>query len=90
LDKSSLVLDRGLMADGSSPSQAASRREQAVVLADALARLPENYREVLILRHMEGLTFPEIANDMGKTVDSVKKLWTRALIQVRRALGEQS
>src|SRR6187399_3283785 len=46
LDKSSLVLDRGLMADGSSPSQAASRREQAVVLADALGRLPENYREV--------------------------------------------
>ena len=41
----------------SSPSQQAARREQAVLLADALGRLPEDYREVIILRQMEGLEF---------------------------------
>ena len=57
LDQSSQLLDRGLIDPGSSPSQQASRREQAVLLADALEQLPEDYREVIILRHLEGLSF---------------------------------
>lgn len=89
LDKSSVILDRGLVARDSSPSHKAVRHEQALVLADALARLPENYRHVLILRHLEGLTFPQVAAEMERTIDSVKKLWTRALAQLRHALGEQ-
>ena len=48
-------------------------------LRDALERLPESYREVLILHHLEELTFPEVARRLGRTVDSVEKLWTRAL-----------
>jgi RNA polymerase sigma-70 factor (ECF subfamily) len=59
-------------------------------LADALERLPQDYREVIILRHMEGLSFPEVAQRMHRTLDSVKKLWTRALAQLRRSLGENS
>ena len=59
------------------PSQQAARLEQAVLLADALGRLPADYREVLVLRHLEGLTFPEVAGRMGRSVDSVKKLWAR-------------
>ena len=61
LEQSSRSLDAGLVAEYSSPSQQASRREQAVLLADALERLPADYREVLILRHLEGLTFPDVA-----------------------------
>jgi RNA polymerase sigma-70 factor (ECF subfamily) len=87
LDHSSRVLDRGLIAADSSPSQRAARREQAVLLANALQQLPEDYREVIILRHMEGLAFPEVARQMGRTLDSVKKLWTRGLVQLRRSLG---
>jgi RNA polymerase sigma-70 factor (ECF subfamily) len=87
LDQSSRVLDRGLMASQSSPSQQAARREQAVLLADALSRLPNDYREVIILRHLEELTFPEVARRMERSVDSVEKLWARALVRLRRALG---
>src|SRR5436309_6240106 len=50
LDQSSRAIDRGLIAGQSTPSQRASRREQAVLLADALDRLPADYREVIILR----------------------------------------
>jgi RNA polymerase sigma-70 factor (ECF subfamily) len=89
LDQSSRVLDQGLLARSSSPSRQAVRREQAVLLADALERLPEDYREVIVLRHMEDLSFPEVARRMGRTVDSVKKLWPRAMVQLRRALGVQ-
>jgi RNA polymerase sigma-70 factor (ECF subfamily) len=88
LDNSSRVLDQGFVAPYSSPSQQAVRREQAVLLADALGRLPEDYREVIILRQMEGLTFPEVAGRMGKTVKSVEKLWMRALARLRRVLGD--
>ncbi|MCI0461122.1 MAG: sigma-70 family RNA polymerase sigma factor, partial [Gemmataceae bacterium] len=88
LDRSSRVLDQGLLARSSSPSHQTARREQGVLLADALGQLPEDYREVIILRHMEGLSFPEVAQRMGRTVDSVKKLWPRAMVQLRRTLGE--
>jgi RNA polymerase sigma-70 factor (ECF subfamily) len=88
LDQSSHVLDQGLLAKQSSPSQRAVRREQAVILADALGRLPEAYREVVILRQLQGMSFPEVARSMSRTVDSVKKLWARALAQLRDSLGE--
>jgi RNA polymerase sigma-70 factor (ECF subfamily) len=86
LDQSSQALDRGLVAPQSSPSQQAIRREQSVLLAEALGRLPEEWREVLILRHLEGLTFPEVARRLGRSVDSVKKLWPKALAGLRRLL----
>jgi RNA polymerase sigma-70 factor (ECF subfamily) len=87
LDESSRSMDRRLVAPQSSPSQQAARREQAVLLADALNTLALNYREVIVLRHLEGLSFPEVAARMGRSEDSVKKLWARALARLRHALG---
>jgi len=87
LEQSSQALDRGLVAAQSSPSQQAIRREEAVLLAEALGRLPEELRELLILRHLEGLSFPEVARRMERTVDSVKKQWPRALASLRRLMG---
>ncbi|MBY0525455.1 MAG: sigma-70 family RNA polymerase sigma factor [Gemmataceae bacterium] len=87
LDQSSRIFDAALWARQSSPSQQASRREQAVLLADALDQLPGDYREVLILRHLEGLSFPDVALRMERSVDSVKKLWARGLDRLRQLLG---
>lgn len=86
LDHSSVNLGSQLIAPQSSPSSQASRREQAVLLADAMEELPEDYREVIILRQLEGLTFPQVALRMGRTEDSVKNLWARALVRLRRLL----
>jgi RNA polymerase sigma-70 factor (ECF subfamily) len=90
MDASSRVLEGGLVAPSSTPSHQAARREQAVLLADALGRLPADYREVIILRHLEGLSFPELANRLGRSVNSVEKLWARGLAQLRGALGGSS
>lgn len=87
VDRSSIALDGALLAPGSSPSQQASRREQAVVLADALSELPDDYREAIVLRHLEGLTFPQIAERMGRSVDSVEKLWLRGITRLRQVVG---
>ena len=87
IDQSSVLLDRGLVAPQSSPSQQAERREQGVLLADALDQLPDDYREVLVLRHLEGLAFPEVARRMGRSQDSVEKLWMRGLARLRQIMG---
>jgi RNA polymerase sigma-70 factor (ECF subfamily) len=87
LAQSSQQWGLGLVAEHSSPSQRAARREEAVLLADALEKLPPDYAEVIILRHLEGLPFAEVAQHMGRSVDSVEKLWVRGLVQLRRLLG---
>jgi RNA polymerase sigma-70 factor, ECF subfamily len=88
LDQSSRSLNESLVASSSSPSQKAVRREQAVLLADALQKLPEDYREVIILRQLEGLSFPDVARRMERTEDSVKNVWLRALARLRRTLED--
>ncbi len=87
LENSARALGAELAASMTTPSQHAVRREQNVLLADALARLPEDYREVIILRHLEGLTFPEVARRMERTQDSVEKLWLRALTRLKQVFG---
>ena len=86
LDRSSFALNDGMIAAQSSPSHQAVRREQAVLLADALNELPEDYREVIILRQLEGLSFPDVARRTGRTLDSVKNVWLRALDRLRLSL----
>lgn len=86
LDQSSHAMDGGFVATTSTPSQHVSRREQAVLLADALDKLPADYREVIILRHLESLPFAEVATHMGRSEDSVQKLWVRALASLRRSM----
>ena len=88
LDESSRVIDRGFFALQSTPSQHVAAREQGVLLADALAKLPVDYREVVVLRHFEELTFPEVARRMERTVDSVQKLWVRALATLKQTMQE--
>jgi RNA polymerase sigma-70 factor (ECF subfamily) len=86
LDQSSQAMDGGFVASTSTPSQHVSRREQAVLLADALGKLPPDYREVIVLRHLEALPFAEVASRMGRSEDSVQKLWVRALASLRRSM----
>jgi len=85
----STIMLSGLAANGKSPSQSAVRRERAVILADALAHLPGDYREVIVLRHLRGNSFPDVARQMDRSVDSVKGIWQRAVKQLRELLGDE-
>jgi RNA polymerase sigma-70 factor (ECF subfamily) len=90
LERSSQALERGLVAPGSSPSARAEHHEDARRLAEALEQLPDDYRDVVVLRHMQGLTFPEIARQLDRTVDAVKNVWLRGLARLGRALEEEA
>jgi RNA polymerase sigma-70 factor (ECF subfamily) len=88
LDQSSQDLGSALAGPGSTPSHQAMRQERAVILANALKALSVEQAEVLTLHHLEGLTFNEVAQRMGRSLGSVKQLWMRALGHLRRKLGE--
>ena len=88
LAQSSQRLGAMLAESGPSPSQQAARRELDVLLADVLARLPEDYRDVLIFRHLENLSHEEIAARMNRSVGAVRMLWVRALAALREACGQ--
>lgn len=69
-----------------SPSEAASRRELIVLLADALTDLPEAEAEVLWLYHADGLSFEAIGERLGLGRKAVRGLWARGLKGLRRTL----
>jgi RNA polymerase sigma-70 factor, ECF subfamily len=86
LDKSCQQLDKALAQGISTPSAKAVQGEQAVLLADALSHLQADYREVIILRNLEHLSFDEIAERMGRSSGAARMLWTRALEKLGRIL----
>ena len=83
VDRSSQALNCAFVDNRPSPSEHVMRREHAVILADALEQLPGDYRDVLLYRHVQELTFPEIARYMDRSLDSVKNLWARALSRIK-------
>ena len=90
IDRSSAGLGVQLIDTGTSPSLQAARREREVLLANALAKLTPEHREVIILRNLDELSFDEVAERMGRTTPAVKSLWVRALANLRRVLGKPS
>lgn len=88
MDQSSILMNAMLAARGNSPSQSALQRERAVLLADALAKLPAHYRNIIVLRHLRGKSFAEIAASEQRTLDSVKSAWTRAISKLREMLDD--
>src|SRR3954447_15134192 len=69
-----------------SPSEAASRRELIVLLADALADLPGTEAEVLWLYHADGLSFEAIGERLGLSRKSIRGIWARGLKNLKRSL----
>jgi RNA polymerase sigma-70 factor (ECF subfamily) len=62
--------------------------ERALSLLEAVARLPDDQREVLVLRHVAGLSPGEIAERLGKTEASIHGLHHRGRGALRAALRE--
>jgi RNA polymerase sigma-70 factor (ECF subfamily) len=87
LDRSSLAVQEALAAGVSTPSAHAARREQAVLLADALSRLPADYGEVIVLRNLRQFKFEDIAARMGRSPGAVRMLWARALERLGQEMG---
>lgn len=65
------------------PEQASEQRELGAALEQAIRALNPAYREVLVLRDVEGLSAPEVAGVLGTSVEAVKSRLHRARLFVR-------
>ena len=70
-----------------SPSGEAISREERELLDVAIERLPEQYRQVILLRHRQDLGFTEIGSRLGRSEEAARKLWARAVRQLQKELG---
>jgi RNA polymerase sigma-70 factor (ECF subfamily) len=62
--------------------------EERVLIQRALQSLPDNYREVILLRFAEDLQFNEIAQVMNQNLEATKSLFRRAVSALRNHLDE--
>jgi RNA polymerase sigma-70 factor (ECF subfamily) len=77
----------GILADRvATPSAIVGGQEAADILVDQLANLPPDYREVLVLRHFQGLSFSEVGQRMRRSPGAVRILWVRAIGHLQRIL----
>jgi RNA polymerase sigma-70 factor, ECF subfamily len=78
---------RDVADDGRSPDDALAAKRVEDALEAAIDALAPKYREVLILRDVEGLTAPEVANVLGISAAAVKSRLHRARRAVRDAVA---
>lgn len=71
---------------GESPSQAFLKKEQELAVAQAMALLPDDYREVIMLRNLQRLPFDEVADRMGRSRPAAQMLWMRAVRRLQELL----
>jgi RNA polymerase sigma factor (sigma-70 family) len=65
------------------PAAVAERGQERELLAGLLAGLPRAYREAVVLRHVEGLAYAEVAEVLGRPVGTVKTHVHRGVRQLR-------
>lgn len=68
------------------PSQLAQKKEIAALLMDALTRLDDDYRAVIVLRDIEQMTYEQIADVLECELGTVKSRLSRARAQLRQML----
>lgn len=65
------------------PSVQVIADEQLSRLNDAVSRLPEDYRRVMLCRYQQAMSFEEVGQRMGRTADAARMLWVRALERLK-------
>lgn len=87
VDQASLQIERMAMGRERNPASAAELAEQTLLLASALESLPEDHRQILVLRHIEGLSHAEVAEKMNRSSAATRMLWVRALESLKKSYG---
>jgi RNA polymerase sigma-70 factor (ECF subfamily) len=75
--------EAALPGDTPTPSTHAMAHEQAEALSRAIARLPEEYRQVVTLRYQDRLGYEEIGRLLGRSADAARLLFTRAIARLK-------
>jgi RNA polymerase sigma-70 factor, ECF subfamily len=87
LDAESSKEARGVADEARGPEESLAGRQIESALEEAIGALQPIYREVLVLRDVEGLTAPEVAEVLGITIEAVKSRLHRARVSVRERIA---
>ena len=74
---------------GATPSEVAVAHEQLERIEAAMEKLPPDYRQVLILARLVGLSHTKVAAEMGRTENAVRTLLSRAKLRLLAVLEER-
>jgi RNA polymerase sigma-70 factor (ECF subfamily) len=86
--QTSIALDEDFPGKVEEPLELLERELTIEKLSKALRKLPDNQRDVIVLRFVVGMPIAEVAETLHKTEDSIKGLQRRALIGLREILTE--
>jgi RNA polymerase sigma-70 factor (ECF subfamily) len=89
VEQSSARLEALLAAEQTSPSERAIREEQLLRLAEGLARLPEDQRRAVELKHLQGESLEGLSRELGRSVTAVAGLLRRGLDRLREWLAQE-
>ncbi len=87
-ERSALLVARPFLADTPSPSEQLAARELSDRVGRAVAGLAEADREVLLMRHLEELSYAEIACLLDIEADAARQRYGRALLRLRKVLKD--
>jgi len=89
-EQSRVALLKTLSGTSATPSRVAASREAGTLLAQAIERLPEDYRAVVQLYDLDGRPVDEVAEQLGRSKGAVYMLRSRAHDRLRAILGTES
>jgi RNA polymerase sigma factor (sigma-70 family) len=84
-----MLLDH-VLRDSLTPSRVMRREDAVAAMMACIARLPEDYRQVIQRMYLEEKPLKEIAADMGRSEDALRRLAGRAVEQLGRCMGRAS
>jgi RNA polymerase sigma-70 factor (ECF subfamily) len=88
-DGSSCALARQILAADSTPSSRVGREELARRVREAVGRLSEADREIILMRTFEALSFEEVANLLDIEPAAARKRHGRALLRLHKVLTDE-
>lgn len=77
-----------VVGDDTTPSKRAIGTEEKKALDEALKRLPQDYRRIILLRYQDRMGFDDIAAVMDRSVEAARKLWGRAVLHLQKEMRD--
>lgn len=83
-------VERQIEDDGPGPAEEAERNARETAMQRALNKIPEYQKSMLIMYHVENLTYEEIADSLDLPIGTVKSRLNRARLSLRELLAKES
>ncbi|MDA0659522.1 MAG: sigma-70 family RNA polymerase sigma factor, partial [Planctomycetota bacterium] len=89
LERSAIRIEQLLVDPHSPASSQSDRQDRLLALSVAMSSLPDDYRRVLVWRHLDGISFNVIGERLDRSAGACRMLWLRAIDQMKQHLNRE-